>query len=96
MTDDQPIHLTRAELKDLIKEAVAEAFDDIGVRTDKAEHVDEAREDFRFIRRLRRAYEGAAAKIGGTILVAIIGGIVYALWIGAQLALTVKTGAPQR
>lgn len=50
MTDDQPIHLTRAELKDLIKEAVAEAFDDIGVRTDKAEHVDEAREDFRFIR----------------------------------------------
>jgi hypothetical protein len=61
---------------------------DAGLRIDEPEHVDDAREDFRFLRRLRVNYDNAAKKVGNSIIMAIIGvvGVIVALgfwsWIG--------------
>ena len=90
------ITVRRSELKGMIKEAVSEAFHDIGVRNDEAEHIDEAREDFRFIRRLRKGYDGAASKVGGAVILAMVSGLGWLLWIGTQAIFAAKTGAPPR
>ncbi|WP_157038033.1 MULTISPECIES: hypothetical protein [Chelativorans] len=45
---------------------------------------DEAREDFRFLRRLRLAMDGATSKVGGAVLLAIVSGVLWLLWIGFQ------------
>ena len=42
----------------------------------------EAREDLRFLRRLRRATNGAAAKIGCTVLPILTGGMLIVIWAG--------------
>lgn len=94
MTDQ--ITITKAELKDMIKEAVSEAFHEIGIRNDEVEHIDEAREDFRFIRKLRKGYDGAASKVGGTVILALVSGLGWLLWLGTQAVITAKTGAPTR
>lgn len=82
--------MTADELKSLIRDAVREEFRDAGLRVDAAEHQDEAREDFRFLRRMRNAFDGAAAKIGYTILVAVAGGVI---WLVTQ-GLNFWRGAP--
>jgi hypothetical protein len=56
-----------------LKEAVSEAFAGVGLRVDDPDHIDDAREDFRFLRRFRQTWDGAANKVGGTVLVAIVG-----------------------
>lgn len=55
-----------------LREAVREAFGDIGLRIDDADHVDDAREDLRFLRRFRESWDGAARKVGTTVLVAAV------------------------
>lgn len=88
--------VTKSELKDMIKEAVSEAFHEIGIRNDEAEHIDEAREDFRFVRRLRKGYDGAASKIGGAVILAMVSGLGWLLWLGTQAVISAKTGASTR
>lgn len=56
-----------------IKTAFREETADIGLRTDGDEHQDEAREDFRWVRRTRKAWDGAAKKIGNAVLWGVIG-----------------------
>lgn len=75
--------MTPEELKRLIREAVREEFHDAGLRVD-AEHQDAAREDFRFLRKMRNAFDGAAAKIGYTVLLAIFAGVMWLLSAGAN------------
>jgi len=57
-----------AQLRMVIREEWADA----GLRLDGAAHQDEAREDFRFLRRLRLTWDGTAKKVGGAVLTAII------------------------
>jgi cell division protein FtsX len=61
------------QLRNLFREELADA----GLRIDGPEHVDEAREDFRFMRRLRKGAQGTAAKVGWAVIVAILGGAVW-------------------
>ena len=65
------------QLKQL-REVFRQELADAGLRIDGPEHVDDAREDFRFLRRLREMTNGAASKIGWLIISAVIGG---GLWI---------------
>lgn len=71
-----------------LKAAVSEAFAGVGLRVDDPDHIDDAREDFRFLRRFRQSWDGAAKKVGGTVLVAIVGvalaiiGAGWWAWIG--------------
>jgi len=79
--------ITKDELRALVKEAVKDAFDDIGLRADEPEQVDEAREDFRFIRRLRKAVDGTASAVGMAIILAVVGGCITLLSLGARALL---------
>lgn len=104
MESGQVITMSRDELEELVEaacekateKAVQKAFHEIGIRNDELEHIDEAREDFRFIRRLRKGYDGAASKIGGTVILALVSGFGWLLWLGTQALISAKTGAPTR
>ena len=65
-----------AQLKTALRDELADA----GLRLDGAEHQDEAREDFRFLRRVRMSYDNAAKTIGKAVLAAliVIGGAIIA------------------
>lgn len=66
------------QLRSVFREELADA----GLRLDSAAHQDEAREDFRFVRRLRKGVDGTAAKIGWAIILAMLGGVVWLLTAG--------------
>ena len=56
-----------------------------GLRLDEAEHEDEAREDFRFIRRLRKRVDSAAWQVGMAVILAITSGVIWLIVQGANL-----------
>ena len=62
---------TEQQLKQ-IRAAMREELSDAGLRLDGPDHQDEAREDFRFLRRLRLTWNGTSNKIGGAVLTALI------------------------
>lgn len=76
--------MTEDEMIKVIRAAVRAEFSAAGMRVDAPADVDEAREDFRFLRKLRQWVNGGAAKIGGAIILAIVSGTIWLLVIGAQ------------
>ncbi len=56
-----------------LRTVLREEFGDVGIRMDGPDHVDDAREDFRFLRRMRKGVNGAASKIGWLVILAIVG-----------------------
>lgn len=80
---------TKAQLEQL-RLVFREELADAGLRIDGPEHVEDAREDFRFLRRLRRGIDGTASKIGWFIIAAILGGLI---WLFTQ-GLNVWRGSP--
>jgi hypothetical protein len=70
-----------------IRTAFREELADAGLRLEDAKSQDAAREDFRWLRRARLAWDGAASKIGGAVLAAIlvIAGAVIASGVVAWL-----------
>lgn len=56
-----------------IRAAFREELADAGLRLDDASHQDQAREDFRFLRRLRQTWDGSTKKVGTAVLTALIG-----------------------
>jgi tellurite resistance protein len=83
----ETITVSKEELRELVKEAVKDAFGDVGLRADKPEQVDEAREDFRFIRLLRKSTYGAASTVGVAVIVSVVGGAITILSLGARALL---------
>lgn len=85
MTSQKPLPLmTAEELESLVRKAVRDELNAAGLRLDEPEHQDQAREDFRFLRRMRKSFDGAAARIGYTILTALLGGIGWLVFQGLQ------------
>lgn len=74
--------MTEDELKALIRDAVREEFSAAGLRIDDADNRDEAKEDFRFLRRLRQRTDSVANKIGMAIITVILLGAAGMLWDG--------------
>lgn len=62
-----------AQIKAVVRDAVREEFDRAGLRIDAVEHVDDAREDFRFLRRIRRFADNAARGLGMWIIAGSLG-----------------------
>lgn len=60
-----------------IKEVIREEMADAGLRLDGADHVDEARRDYMFLRSLRRGVNGTAAKIGWFVIAAALGALTF-------------------
>jgi len=61
------------QLRAVFREELADA----GLRIDGADHVDEARRDFMFLRSLRKGVNGTASKIGWTVIAAILGALIW-------------------
>lgn len=79
------------QLREVIREVIREELADSGLRLDGTEHQDEAREDFRFLRRIRKMWDGAVGRVGTAVLgavvtvaFAIIGAGLWA-WLGSHL-----------
>lgn len=72
---------------DQLRSAMREVLADAGLRLDDAKLQDEAREDFRFLRRLRRSWDGSARRVGNAVLSAaiVIAGVIIASGVGAWL-----------
>lgn len=73
------------QIEAVVRRAVRDEIADAGLRIDGPDHVDSAREDFRFVRRLRLTIEGIAAKVGMIVITAGLGGIVYLFTLGINL-----------
>lgn len=74
-----------AQLEAVTRKAVREELADAGLRLDGPEHVDDAREDFRFLRRFRKGVDGTAAKIGWAVIAALLGALFWLLNSGLNL-----------
>lgn len=81
-TDEQ-----MAQLRAAFRDELADA----GLRIDGPEHVDDAREDFRFLRRLRTIWDSSVKKVGSAVLTAIVGilfiiiGAGFWAWLGSNI-----------
>lgn len=74
-----------AQLQLAMKEVLREEMADAGLRLDGADHVDEARRDYMFLRALRRGVNGTAAKIGWFVIAAFLGAIAWLVNGGLNL-----------
>lgn len=74
--DDHGGTFTQAQLQQL-RQVLREEIGDFGLRLDGADHVDEARRDFMFLRSLRQGVNGTSAKIGWFFIAAVLGAIVW-------------------
>jgi hypothetical protein len=84
---------SKDELEAIISKAVRKELAAVGLRIDSADGQEAVRDDLRFARRMRQSVESAASRIGMTILAALIGGALLALWEGLKL---IGRGAPER
>lgn len=77
--------LTREELKTVVREAVREELAHAGLLLEDEDHVFAARDDFRFLRRLRTGIDGTATAVGKAVITIIIAGVLGAFWLGFKL-----------
>ncbi len=70
--------LQLAQLRSVLREELGDA----GLRIDGPDHIDEARKDFLFMRKIRKGAEGYASKIGWFFIAAVLGGIVWLVTAG--------------
>ena len=76
--------LSAGEIEAIVRKAVRDELASSGLRVDTPDHQEEALEDFRFLRKFRRAFDGAASKIGGAVILAIVSGFIWLIWLGFQ------------
>lgn len=81
MSDDAFSPAQLAQLRQVFREELADA----GLRLDGADHVDEARRDFMFLRTLRRGVNGTAAKIGWFFIAAVLGAVIWVVNTGLNV-----------
>lgn len=79
MNEETKVTMTRAELKDLLKEAVHDAFTQMGI---DVEDPLEMQRDFQHLREWRVAVSAMRTKGMLTILGILITGAAAALWVG--------------
>jgi len=72
---------SQAQLQQL-RHVLRDELDNAGLRLADADHVDAAREDFRFLRRLRTSLDGAASKVGWAIIAAAVSAVIYIVSMG--------------
>lgn len=84
-TESVVLSISKEELCEMMERAVQRGLEDAGLYIEDAEDRKEAREDFRFLRRMRRASDNIAAKVGYTVLAILTGAVVYAFWAGVRV-----------
>ena len=78
----------REQLTQIVRSAVQEEMADSGLRLDGEIHQDAAKEDFRFLRNLRKTWDGAVSKIGNAVLIAVVAvvGTIFGLGFWAWIS----------
>lgn len=74
---------TREQMEQL-RVAFREELSDAGLRIDGPDHIDDAREDFRFLRKLRTGADGYASKIGWLFIAAVVSGVIWLFTLGLK------------
>lgn len=90
MTARKVSSMTEDELVAVVRAAVRAEFSAAGMRVDAPADVDEARADFMFLRKARAAFNGAASKVGGAIILAMVGGVIWLVTAGVHSLLPPK------
>lgn len=78
------VSLGREELKAVIREAIRDELFAVGLRADEQAHVEAARRDFFFLRRLREATESTASRVGMAVMLSLVTGLLTVLWFGLK------------
>jgi hypothetical protein len=73
-----------------IRSAFRAEFSGVGLRIDDPEQQDAAREDMRWLRRMRLGWDGASTRIGNAVLAAVI--LVAGAIIGSGFWAWISTG----
>jgi hypothetical protein len=73
------------EIEAIVRKAVRAEFSNAGLLIDEDEHVFQVRDDFRFLRKLRMAIDGASSRVGQAVLMAALAGFVSAFWMGFKM-----------
>lgn len=68
-----------------LRNVLREEFDRAGLRLDEPEHVDDAREDFRFLRKVRKFNDNIAARIGTFVIISGLGLLGWAITTAANV-----------
>lgn len=80
--------VVRAVVPGIVREAMRDELELVGIDATDASTRIETRKDFEFNRRLRQAWDGAARKVGNVVLVAALGGggglVALGLWLQAK------------
>lgn len=64
--------LTVSEFNEAVRDAVAEAFKDVGVPIEDKEDRKAAQADFLYLRKLRTTFDAAAATVGKSIITGFV------------------------
>lgn len=84
-TESVVLSISKEELHQLMKKSMRETLEDAGLYVADADDRREAREDFRFLRRLRRAMDGVASKVGYSVLAVLTGAALVVIWAGIKV-----------
>ena len=79
------VQVTKDELRELVREGVAEAFRDVGIAAHDDTAIDARRRDFQFLHDVRMASESTKAKVGSAFLLAAVSGFVWLVMTGFRL-----------
>ena len=76
--------LTPDEIRDIVKATVAEVMTTMGMEPDDPRHM---QEDFLYIRKARLGSAQIGAWIKRSVILAAVGGLLWALWEGVKMGL---------
>lgn len=82
VNDAVVLSISKDELQIMMEKAVQRGLEDIGLYTESAEDRRETREDLRFARRMRKATDAGAARIGYAVITILTGAALLAFWVG--------------
>lgn len=85
MSPDELKAIIRQVLREeqvIFREAIREELKDVGLVLGDKDDNREAMKDFQFLRSVREKFEGTASKVGGAVIIAVVGGFVLILWEG--------------
>ena len=78
------ISMSAAELEGLVQRAMQRALSDAGLYLEDKADREEARKDFWFLRKWRKATDGAAAKIGYSVIGILVAAAGVVIWAGIK------------
>lgn len=81
-TESGVTNMNAEALKNLMREAIRDELTACGLLASTPAERIEAQTDFQFLRRARKAYDGAVTKVGGAVLLLLVGFVASLITLG--------------